>query len=332
MRSDIDGALAALAQQQHGVFAAVQVCRAGGDRQVISRRVRSGRWERLSSRVFGYPGTPNTLERRLQAAVLHDPGAVVSHTASARLQRFMFLQSVRAEVTTTYQASNRNPFAAVHKSVDLTEPDIIICGGIRTTSPARTVADLLSGLGRVRTERIIDDLLSSRRMTMDDLIAVHDRYARGGRPTTVAMREIIAARSAGGTAPASVLESMALEVFVRAGLPEPVLQFPLPGWGEGPARTDMAWPEQRVLVELDGRRWHDRDASFETDRERDNAAVLAGWTPFRFTHRHLTERPGYVIRTVSAALERAGRVGELSSGASRRRGDRLAGDPGGFVR
>jgi hypothetical protein len=242
------------------------------------------------------------LERRLEAAVLHDPGTVVSHTAAARLHGFVLLPRASAEITTTYHGARSNPFARVHRSVDLKAADVEQHGGLPVTSIARTAADLLTVLGRKRVERIVDDLLSGRRVTVDDLADAHGRYARGGRPTTVIMREIIADRGPGAAAPGSVLESMALELFVDAGLPEPERQAPLPGWGAGPALADMAWPGSKVIVELDGRRWHDRDAAFESDRERDNAAILAGWSPFRFTHRHLTERPVYVVRTVRLAL------------------------------
>jgi hypothetical protein len=119
------------------------------------------------------------------------------------------------------------------------------------------------------------------------------------------MREIIAARGAGWVAPGSVLESEALDLIRTAGLPEPDRQYQLPGWGDGPALADMAWPEQRVIAELDGRRWHARDAAHQVDRERDNAVILSGWSPYRFTAAHVRDRPGYFTTTVRRALDRA---------------------------
>lgn len=302
MRRDIDHAMTEVARVQHGLFSASQIHREGGNRSLVSRRVRSGAWERLSSRVYAFPGAPETFERRLTAAQLHDPETVVSHTAAAKLHRFILLPSFRSEVTTDYAGSQRSPFARVHVSVDLDLADTVDIGCLRVTSPTRTAADLLTVFGRRRVERIVDDLLSSRTVDIDELRATHDRYARGGRPTTVMMREIIAERGPGHVAPGSVLESIALELFAAAGLPTPERQCPLPGWGDGPALADLAWPGPRVIVELDGRRWHDRDAAFERDRERDNAAIVAGWSPLRFTHGHLTHRPGYVVDTVRSAL------------------------------
>ena len=60
---------------------------------------------------------------------------------------------------------------------------------------ARTAADLFACYARARTERIVDDLLLSGRLTVDELAATHGRYAGCGRPTTVIVREVIAARS-----------------------------------------------------------------------------------------------------------------------------------------
>jgi very-short-patch-repair endonuclease len=118
------------------------------------------------------------------------------------------------------------------------------------------------------------------------------------------MREILADRGAGYVAPASVLEAKALDLFAAAGLPEPVRQVPLPGRVDAPGLADLAFVAERVLVELDGRRWHGRDQAFQRDRERDHAAMLAGWLPLRFTARHLDDRPEYTVATVRAALRR----------------------------
>lgn len=305
MRNDIDGEMSERARRRHGVFSVEEVHRAGGDRWLIGRRVRSGRWERLSSRVLGIPGSPETLRRNLTAAQLHDPVAVGSHTAAAALHRFILVPRPRPEVTSDYAGKQRSPFAAVHVSIDLTDDDVVEVDGLRVTSIARTAADLLTVRSRPRVERIVDDLLSGGRLTLDELKATHDRYARGGRPTTVAMREIIAARGPGWIAPGSVLEAEALDLIRAAGLPEPDRQYQLPGWGDGPALADLAWPAWRVIVELDGRRWHARDAAHQIDRERDNAVVLAGWSPFRFTAAHVRDRPGYVTTTLRRALASA---------------------------
>ena len=48
-------------------------------------------------------------------------------------------------------------------------------------------------------------------------------------------------------------------------------------------RLDFAWPDDRVAVEVDGFRFHDRDPkSFVADRVRDRSLLREGWLILRF--------------------------------------------------
>ncbi|HWP32915.1 MAG TPA: DUF559 domain-containing protein [Solirubrobacterales bacterium] len=47
------------------------------------------------------------------------------------------------------------------------------------------------------------------------------------------------------------------------------------------------WPQQRLIVELDGFAYHHHRAAFERDRTRDAALVAAGYRVLRITHRRL---------------------------------------------
>ena len=76
---------------------------------------------------------------------------------------------------------------------------------------------------------------------------------------------------------------------VEAGLPRPVLQHPVELGGRR-YRIDLAYPEQRVAIELDGSVHLRRDV-WEADHERQKALVLAGWTVLRFTWREDDRRP-----------------------------------------
>lgn len=67
--------------------------------------------------------------------------------------------------------------------------------------------------------------------------------------------------------------------FVQCGLPEPCFEYqfhPVRRW-----RFDLAWPEQRVAVEVDGGIWirggHNRGAQIKKDWEKRNEATAMGW-------------------------------------------------------
>lgn len=59
-------------------------------------------------------------------------------------------------------------------------------------------------------------------------------------------------------------------------------------------RFDLAWPELRVAVELDGATWHGgrhtSGAGYREDCLKLNAAVRAGWRVLRYTSTDLRER------------------------------------------
>jgi very-short-patch-repair endonuclease len=51
--------------------------------------------------------------------------------------------------------------------------------------------------------------------------------------------------------------------------------------------VDCLWPDQRLIVELDGRATHVTARAFESDRARDAALTAAGYRVIRVTWRRL---------------------------------------------
>jgi very-short-patch-repair endonuclease len=89
------------------------------------------------------------------------------------------------------------------------------------------------------------------------------------------------------------------------GLPTPDREFlfhPERRW-----RADFAWPDFRLLVEVEGITpgggRHQRMLGFEADATKYAEAQALGWTVLRLTPTMV--RTGYGIRAVQAALERA---------------------------
>jgi very-short-patch-repair endonuclease len=69
------------------------------------------------------------------------------------------------------------------------------------------------------------------------------------------------------------------------------------GW-----EVDAVWDAQRLVVEVDGRKFHDTGRQFERDRRKDADLVLAGFRVLRFTWRRLTREPAAVVAIIAAAL------------------------------
>lgn len=62
------------------------------------------------------------------------------------------------------------------------------------------------------------------------------------------------------------------------------------------------WPEQRLLVELDGRAAHGTERAFQGDRKRDRTLLAEGWRLMRVTWQQLRDEPAAITADLRAAL------------------------------
>lgn len=69
--------------------------------------------------------------------------------------------------------------------------------------------------------------------------------------------------------------------------------------------VDVAFPDQRLAIEVDGWAFHSDQATFQRDRTRQNRLSLNGWTVLRFTWLDLTEHPQRVIAEIRSAISAA---------------------------
>ena len=96
-------------------------------------------------------------------------------------------------------------------------------------------------------------------------------------------------RAALATEPAftrSELEERFLALVRAAGLPSPRMNTFVEGF-----EVDAYWPQQKLAVELDSRRYHHTTRNFETDRERDVILLKAGVRTARITDKRLRDAP-----------------------------------------
>ncbi len=103
----------------------------------------------------------------------------------------------------------------------------------------------------------------------------------------------------------SPLETQALKLLKSAGVPIPMLQYVVKQHGRFVARLDLAYPEKRVALEIDGFRFHDTRESFDAERARGNELQAIGWKVLRITSQHLERSPDEVAQWVRRALDDA---------------------------
>lgn len=105
-----------------------------------------------------------------------------------------------------------------------------------------------------------------------------------------------------GAKPGSALEERLLFQIRALQLPEPVREYkfhPTRRW-----RSDFAWPDCRLLVEVEGAHWtngrHTRGSGFEADCEKYSEAALNGWAVIRCTSTHI--KSGEAVDWIQRAL------------------------------
>jgi len=271
-------ALSRLAAGQCGLFSAAQAYALGIGHASLYRAVQSGRLVRLGRSVYRFPGVPVTeWDECIAAALAAGPGAVLSHSSAALIHRFEYGAKggvdSQAELT-VFRRQHKVSGAFVHRvALPLRPEDEVSRFGVKVTSPARTLVDLVGRLGPALTAKLLDEGLVKRRWSVK---AVESALLR--RPCNLAGRRhlvtLLADRGESSTAD-SMLEVRAFRALRL--LP----RFEVHHVVEVDGRIyvlDAAWPAQRVAAEVDGRahRVTSREA-FDRDRRKINALGAAGW-------------------------------------------------------
>ena len=180
--------------------------------------------------------------------------------------------------------------------------------GLVVADQAVTVVDLLRFLPRADAARVGRAALQQRTVTLLDLELARVRL--GGFKGMHQLWDVISELREGTH---SESEHELVSIVRRAGLG---------GWrANHPVRIsgrryyiDLAFPDAKLAVEVDGRAHHSSSADFRADRRRHNDLSRAGWNVLRFTWDDLMGDPADVIARIVEAL---GAAGQLAIAASR---------------
>jgi very-short-patch-repair endonuclease len=301
---DIDRRVADAAARQHGLVTRAQLTDMGATDHVVRGRLGSGRLTVAGIGVLRVGGAPVTWESQVLTNVLAaGPGAVASHRVAAALWGLDGCRPGRPEVTVPRSIRYRVPGVRVHQSGDLELVAPVRRSGIPTTPVARTLLDLGAVVSPQRVHVALDDARRRRLTDWDALLATLVAHARKGRRGVGPLRAILDEHLGEVAMTGSGFERLVITRLRQAGLPPPVLQHGVSVAGRT-YRLDLAYPDARLAVELDGS-VHLRREVWEADHARQNALVLAGWTVLRFTWRDYLDRPADLVRQVAGALRAA---------------------------
>lgn len=296
-----------------GPFTVQQARAAGVGRDMLrGRRVR-----RLLDGVYVAADVPDSPELFRRAVRLVLPAeAAVSHESAAHLRRLPMpvgWSPGALHVSLPVPAGRPRVAGVTGHEVEWADGDVVLLGGERVTSVARTWCDVAaSGWELVDLVAYADAVLrrdarQEGRRARATLAARVDAWGSG--------RGVRRLRSALALCRARVDSPMEtrLRLLLRdAGLPEPVVNLPVRDEDGTPVHTpDLSWPQLRYAIDYDGAH-HFRPDSGDWRRGHDigRQEVLRemGWTLTVVTSHDLLQLPDLLLARVTRALRDRGAV------------------------
>ncbi len=128
-----------------------------------------------------------------------------------------------------------------------------------------------------------------------------DTTLHRGIPVTTVVRTL-ADLGWGAERTRSDLERLFLRICREHGIPMPEVNVRI-----GPYEVDFLWRAERLVVEVDGYRYHSTRASFQADRARDRDLQRLGFIVLRFTDRELSSKREAIVASLRAHLTRRAR-------------------------
>ncbi len=279
--SDFD----AYARRHHGT---ITLEASGLSRAAWYRAVRAGSIEQIHPFVARLPGTPDTPEQRIAAALAAvGERAIASHRSAAHLWGIPRPDDDPVDVLVL---GRRRTVALdgviVHEQTDRRRLTPQTRGGVRCTNILRTLIDL-GAVDAGAVHGAVGHALTTDLASLGAIQTTVIEHSRQGRSGVVALREAVADWTIDAKPADSVLEIIMRRLIQRYALP-PVTFHPIIGGHE----VDFLVTGTPVILECDG--WSSHGlirAKFERDRVRDAELTARGWIIVRFTYRAITQDP-----------------------------------------
>ncbi|NDZ93453.1 DUF559 domain-containing protein [Streptomyces sp. SID6673] len=275
-----------------GVFTSAQAYRCGVSDDQLRRRVLTGEWVRVARGVFRVADRKIDARMRMRIGVLRaGPGAALAGAAAAWWHTLVTTVPTTVTVIAPHgRHGSRIPGATVwHRTLDC--DDVTSKDGLAVTAIPLTVLDASVDIG----VRVMDSALLRGKVELEDLLAAQKRNS--GRRGSPRARAMVAAMSEGARSEA---ERRAVALLQRSNVTGWVTNLPVGGY-----ILDLAIPEHKIAIEIDGFAYHSDAEAFQHDRERQNDLIANGWTVLRFTWHDLTTRPQWVLAQIRAAIRQA---------------------------
>ncbi|MCD2196987.1 DUF559 domain-containing protein [Actinomycetospora endophytica] len=270
----------------------------GISRQSVRRLVASGRWRRLAHRVYQDATHECTSRARVRAVLLSlGDHAVLVGEAAAWWWGLRDTPPREFEVAVGHECHQRSRPDAVLRRRPVPDREVTTRHGIRVTTLAATVLDAAAVLGSDDGAHLVDRALQQGRVALSTLR--HLQLRRSGRRGAPVTARLIALAAGGAVSEA---ERLAHSVLGMAAILGWIANLPIDIPGYGRAVVDLAFPVQKVIVEIDGWAYHRDLRAFLIDGPRQAALTAEGWIVVRTHWYELTGNPQVFLDTLGRVL------------------------------
>jgi very-short-patch-repair endonuclease len=271
-----------------------QLVAAGVGRRVVARLVRNGWLTPLHRGVYQAGPVAAPWGREMAAALAYGPLALLSHHSAAAIWDIHPPHGGTVHVTVPTPAARSRPGIQVHRATPHPSLNAAVKDGLPLTNPARTLLDLAPHLPQHDLDRATEQAQILGLATHDEIAQMLGLRARG----TPALRRALYDEP---SLTRSEAERRLRDLIRRAGLPHPVTNALVSGY-----EVDFLWPSHKLIVEVDGFKYHGTRAAFERDRVRDTDLQAAGYRVVRFTWRQITQQPYVIVARLAVLLQLSG--------------------------
>lgn len=308
---DIEAVMAELGRCSQGLVTTGQLTAAGVSRPSISRLVSDGVLLRVRRRVYSLAALPPLPQHLVtdrgvapeyvalvRAELLSlGPGAAASRRTAAALRGWgLLVEPTEVEVARLHGSDLRRKGLRVTQHRSAARARVRALPGsarLMLTARVQTVVDCAATLPLLEAVVVCDSALRSGMVSLEGLQRAADRRLHG-RSGAQQVRQVL---SLCDPLSGSVLESVLRVRLALAGVTGFRTQAVLRA--APPLRVDFCFDAARLVVEVDGARWH---SDTTRDRERDNALAVLGWRVLRFTWSEVVHEPEQVLADIRAAL------------------------------
>ncbi len=293
------------ARKSEGFITSEELHRLGIPSSTVSRWCSRGYLVRFQRGVFRTESGPIGFEEALcLAGKVMTSGQIIGGRTALELWDLPHGSRGRVEVVGSRGSASTSKHIRSRVDSSLRAVDVSSVRGLRVASPIRAVIDAESGLDRHQIGDVLARGQQSGLFVADDVATRMAEIARPGRGCSRDLRELLAAeiRAPDTIRPQNSYERKASGLWRAGGLPPPQAQFRIECAGRV-FFVDFAWPDHRVVVECDSMLAHSTASQLQSDLNRQNVLVTAGWRVFRFTYWDITQRGDSVVATLKPFLQ-----------------------------